>query len=217
MDEEQLAPSESAPAGAAATTLAPEPNEQAISSEPLDLGQLQDMTPAALQELFVRFDLRLHPGRTRHQSIVDLIRHVLPRGQQVRTSGWLEQPNDGPPVLRSPRLNFLPLPEDVGVSHQLIRQFSLRPGQVLAGTIRLPREREKGLMLDRVLSIEGQPAEEWQAPTAFDNLTRLSRRRIMLENNSLTPSRGAVDLLDSTVAAARIDRRSATGRENDFA
>jgi len=185
MDEEQMAATES-PASAATATLAPEPNENEMpASEPLDLRELQEMTPAALQELFVRFDLRLHPGRTRHQLIVDLVRHVLPRGQQVRTSGWLEQPNDGFAVLRSPRLNFLPLPEDVGVSFQLIRQFGLRPGQALAGTIRLPREREKGLMLDRLLSIEEQPVDEWQAPTAFDNLTPLfPDGRIMLENNS---------------------------------
>lgn len=185
MDEEQIAATDS-PASAATATLPPEPDEREVPpSEPLDLWELQEMTPAALQELFVRFDLRLHPGRTRHQLIVDLIRHVLSRGQQVRTSGWLEQPNEGFAVLRSPRLNFLPLPEDVGVSYQLIRQFGLRPGQALAGTIRLPRDREKGLMLDRLLSIEEQPVDEWQAPTAFDNLTPLfPDGRIMLENNS---------------------------------
>lgn len=185
MDEEQIAATDS-PASTATATLPPEPNErEVLPSEPLDLRELQEMTPAALQDLFVRFDLRLHPGRTRHQLIVDLIRHVLARGQQVRTSGWLEQPNEGFAVLRSPRLNFLPLPEDVGVSYQLIRQFGLRPGQALAGTIRLPRDREKGLMLDRLLSIEEQPVDEWQAPTAFDNLTPLfPDGRIMLENNS---------------------------------
>jgi transcription termination factor Rho len=186
MDEEQIDPTENSPTSAAAATLAPEPDEEAMPpSEPLDLRELQEMTPAALQELFARFDLRVHPGRTRHQSIVDLVRHVLARGQQVRTSGWLEQPNDGSAILRSPRLNFLPLPEDAGVSYHLIRQFGLRPGQALTGTIRLPREREKGLVLDRLLSIEELPVEEWQAPTAFDNLTPLyPEGRIMLENNS---------------------------------
>jgi transcription termination factor Rho len=185
MDEEQIAATD-LPASAATATLAPESNEKEMPpAEPLDLRDLQEMTPAALQELFVRFDLRLHPGRTRHQLIVDLIRHVLPLGQQIRTSGWLEQPNEGFAVLRSPRLNFLPLPEDVGVSYQLIRQFGLRPGQALSGTIRLPREREKGLMLDRLLSIEEQPVDEWQAPTAFDNLTPLfPEGRIILENTS---------------------------------
>ena len=198
MDEEQFPPLESAPPSIAAATLAPEPDEKmAPPPAPLDLSELQDMTPAALQELFFRFDLRSHPGRTRHQLIVDLIRHAVTHGEQVKTSGWLELPNDGPAILRSPRLNFLPLPEDVGVSHQVIRQFNLRPGQALAGTIRPPRDREKGLMLDRVLSIEGQPAEEWQAPTAFDNLTPLfPEGRIMLENDSVdSVCVRAVDLL----------------------
>ena len=186
MDEEPLAASESALPGAAAATLTPEPDGNVTPpSAPLDLRELQEMSPAALQELFDRFDLRPHPGRTRHQLIVDLIRHVVPRGQQVQTSGWLEQPNDGPAMLRSPKLNFLPLPEDVGIAHALIRQFNLRPGQALSGTIRPPRDREKGLMLDRIISIEDQPAEEWRSPAAFDNLTPLyPEGRIMLENDS---------------------------------
>ena len=54
-------------------------------------------------------------------------------------------------------MNFLPLPEDVGLPHFLIRQFGLRPGQALSGTVRLPRDRESGLMIDR-LEIRGRPA-----------------------------------------------------------
>jgi transcription termination factor Rho len=85
----------------------------------------------------------------------------------------------------------------VGVPHFLIRQFGLRPGQALEGTIRLPREREKSMMLDRILTIESQPADQWQAPTAFDNLTPLfPQGRIILENNSPdSPCVRAVDLL----------------------
>ena len=198
MDEEQFPAGESSPPRAAAATLPPETDETAMTPpETLDLSELQDLTPAALQELCVRLDFRPQPGRVRHALIVDLIRHAVTRGQEVRTSGWLEQPNDGPAVLRSPRLNFLPLPEDVGVAHALIRQFNLRPGQALAGTIRPPRDREKGLMLDRLITIEDRPAEEWQAPTAFDSLTPLfPEGRIMLENESSdSVSVRAVDLL----------------------
>ena len=169
--------------GSASATITPEPNEP--QADLLDLPALQDLSPTALQELFARFHLQPHPGRTRHQLIVDLIRHAISRGQVARTSGFLEQPNDGPAMLRSPRFNFLPLPEDVGVPHHLIRHFGLRPGQALAGTIRTPRDREKTLMLDHVISIEGQPTDEWKAPTAFDNLTPLfPEGRIMLENDS---------------------------------
>ncbi len=174
------------------------PNEKPEPTFPLlELEELQKMEPTALQEWFTQAEIRPHPGRTRHQLILDLVRHAVARGQQVRTSGWLELPNDGPAVLRSPLHNFLPLPEDVGVPHFLIRQFGLRPGQALRGTIRAPRDREKGMMLDRILSIEGQPPDEWQAPTAFDNLTPLyPEGRIMLENDSIdSVCVRAVDLL----------------------
>ncbi len=165
--------------------------------EPLALEEIQKLDLAGLQELCARVELRPHPGRGRHQLIVELVRHCVLRGQQVRTSGFLEQPNDGPAVLRSPRHNFLPLPEDVGVPHFLIRHFGLRPGQALRGTIRMPRDRERMMMLDRILTIEGQDPDEWEAPTAFDHLTPLfPEGRIMLENESGDgTSVRAVDLL----------------------
>ena len=181
----------------AVATMDPPNESQGPGFSPLRLEELQEMSPAALQEWFTAAELRPHLGRNRHQLILDLVRAAVARGQVVSTSGFLEQPNDGPAMLRSPRYNFLPLPEDVGVPHFLIRQFGLRPGQALEGTIRAPRDREKNMMLDRIITIEGQPAEKWQAPTAFDNLTPLfPQGRIILENNSPdSPCVRAVDLL----------------------
>ena len=190
----------SAEAGAPITSTAAsaEPNEVVQPAlAPLDLNELQELDPPALLDVFARHDLRPHPGQGRSQQILHLVRQVMIRHQPVLVSGLLEQPNEGPAMLRSPRLNFLPLPNDVGVPHQLIRQFNLRPAQLLSGTVRAPRERERGLMLDRVISIEGQPAENWQAPIAFDDLTPLyPQGRILLENNSGDSiSARAIDLL----------------------
>jgi len=52
-------------------------------------------------------------------------------------------------------------------------------------------------MLDRLVSVEGQPAAEWQAPTAFDSLTPLfPEGRILLESDAPDSiSARAVDLL----------------------
>jgi transcription termination factor Rho len=198
MSGEESVSAEGGAAPSAAATLAPEPNEiGTLPLEPLDLNELQELEPAALQALFERLEFRPHPGRNRHQQILDLVRHALTHSQPVTASGFLEQPNEGPAMLRSPRLNFLPLPEDVGVPHHIIRPFTLRPGQALTGLVRLPRDREKSLMLDRLVSVEGQPIESWQAPTAFDSLTPLyPQGRIMLENASAdSVSARAVDLL----------------------
>ncbi len=181
----------------AAAAPTPEEAPPRPTFEPLELEELQKLDMAELLEEFVRAELRPHPGRSRHQLILDLVRHAVLRGQQVRTSGFLEQPNDGPAVLRSPAHNFLPLPEDVGVPHFLVRHFGLRSGQALRATIRMPRDREKTIMLDRLLTIEGQNPDDWEAPTAFDHLTPLfPEGRIMLENESVDSACvRAVDLL----------------------
>jgi hypothetical protein len=105
MDEQPFSPNDN---GSASAAVAAEPNEP--PPQVLDLPALQELSPTALQELFARFDLHPQIGRTRHQLVVDLIRHAISRGTVARTSGFLEQPNDGPAMLRSPRLNFLPLP-----------------------------------------------------------------------------------------------------------
>jgi transcription termination factor Rho len=128
---------------------------------------------------------------------VDLVRVALQRGATVMVQGFLEQTGDSFGILRWPELNFLPVPEDVCVPRAIIQQFDLRPSQQLAGTARLPRDREKSLVLDEVRTIECQPAEQWTPPTGFDKLTpQFPQGRIMLENpktNSI--SARAIDLL----------------------
>ena len=163
----------------------------------LHLNELETLPPGKLQEVYVRFNLRMHLGRSRHQQVLDLVRHALSSEIPVAVDGFLEQAYDFYGTLRSPQLNFLPLPEDVGVSADLIRRFKLRPGQMIAGAVRLPRDREKHLMLERITSIEGQSAEQWEAPTAFDGLTPVyPEGRIMLENEvTKSISARAIDLL----------------------
>ena len=163
----------------------------------LDLNELQELSGEKLEALARDLDLHLHPTRSRHQHILDIIRVALAAGVTVSAEGFLDQVSDSFAMLRWPRLNFLPVPEDVCVPRSVIEQYRLRPGQQLAGTIRLPAHREKFLTLEQVTTIEGQPAGQWTEPTDFDKLTpQFPQGRIMLENpktNSI--SARAVDLL----------------------
>ena len=163
----------------------------------LDLNELQELSGEKLAALARDLDLHLHPTRSRHQHILDIIRVALAAGVTVSAEGFLDQVSDSFAMLRWPRLNFLPVPEDVCVPRAVIEQYRLRPGQQLAGTIRLPAHREKFLTLEQVTTIEGQPAGQWTEPTDFDKLTpQFPQGRIMLENpktNSI--SARAVDLL----------------------
>ncbi|HLW34505.1 MAG TPA: transcription termination factor Rho [Chthoniobacterales bacterium] len=157
-----------------------------------ELEKLDDLFPVARD-----FNLHLHPARTRHHHIVDIARAALGQGATVTAEGFLDQVGDSFGLLRYPELNFLPVPEDAYVPRAAIDLYRLRPGQHICGKLRLPRDREKGLVLDDVLIIEGEPAEKWSEPTDFEKLTpQFPQGRIMLENpktNSIC-ARG-VDLL----------------------
>src|SRR4051794_33483816 len=139
----------------------------------LDVNDLQAMAPEEIEKLCRDFQLRVYPGRSRHHLILDLVRAALGRKIPVTTTGFFDPVADAFGVLRWPRLNFLPVPEDVGVPRGMIQQFQLQPAQKIRGTLRLPRDREKLIMLDEIQAIEGVPVEEWKPPTAFDNLTPL--------------------------------------------
>jgi len=163
----------------------------------LDLKELQEFSEKKLKALARDLDLFLHPARSRHQHILDVVRIALSGGATVTAEGFLDQVSDSFAILRWPKFNFLPLPEDVAIPRALIEQYQLRPGQKIAGRVRLPAQREKFLSLDSVTSVEGQSVEDWTQPTHFDKLTpQFPQGRIILENpktNSI--SARAVDLL----------------------
>jgi transcription termination factor Rho len=163
----------------------------------LDLNELQEFSEKKLKALARDFDLHLHPARSRHQHILDVVRAAISSGAAVSAEGFLDQVSDSFAMLRWPKLNFLPVPEDVAVPRALIEQHELRPGQKVAGTVRLPVQREKFLSLDQVTKVEDQPAGEWKQSTAFDKLTpQFPQGRIILENpNTNSVCARAVDLM----------------------
>jgi len=172
-------------------------SERVTAPRSLELNELQEFSEKKLKALARDLDLFLHPARSRHQHILDIVRAALAGGASVTAEGFLDQVSDSFAMLRWPKLNFLPLAEDVSVPRALVEQYQLRPGQRIAGTVRLPAQREKFLSLDELIDIEGQPAGEWTQPAHFDKLTpQFPQGRIILENpktNSI--SARAVDLL----------------------
>ena len=169
---------------ASSEDIAPAPGSTTpVTARSFDMNQLQVFPEKKLKTLARDLDLYLHPARSRHQHILDIVRASLGGGATVTAEGFLDQVSDSFAMLRWPKLNFLPLPEDVSVPRALVEQYQLRPGQKIAGTVRLPGQREKFLCLDEVTSIEGQPVQEWTQPTHFDKLTpQFPQGRIILEN-----------------------------------
>src|ERR1700681_4451020 len=60
----------------------------------LDLNELQGLGPAEIEKLCRDLELRVHPGRTRHHQILDLIRCALGLGIPVTAAGFFDQVAD---------------------------------------------------------------------------------------------------------------------------
>ena len=124
-------------AGTAAPTVMVE--EKALAGETLELNKIQDLDPDAFEALCQRLNFRAQPGRTHHQHIFDLVRFALARGCTATVEGFIEQTSENFAMLRAPRLNFLPVPEDVFVPRVVLQLYKLRAAQRITGTVRLPR------------------------------------------------------------------------------
>lgn len=91
----------------------------------------------------------------------------------VFSTGVLEVMPDGYGFLRSPDYNYLNSPDDVYVSQSQIKLFGLRPGDVVTGGVRPPREGEKYFPLIKVDKINGREPGYVRDRVMFDYLTPL--------------------------------------------
>ncbi len=94
-------------------------------------------------------------------------------GGIVSTYGLLEVMPDGYGFLRSSDYNYLGSPDDVYVTQQQIREFGLKTGDVVQGTVRPPRIGEKYFPLCDIESVNGLPPEIVRDREAFEHLTPL--------------------------------------------
>lgn len=80
---------------------------------------------------------------------------------------------DGYGFLRSSDYNYLNSPDDVYVSQSQIKSLGLRPGDVVTGGVRPPREGEKYFPLIKVDKINGRDPSYVRDRVMFDYLTPL--------------------------------------------
>ena len=87
--------------------------------------------------------------------------------------------------------------DDIYIGSNFIKQYDLRIGNLVKVIARAPKDRERFLSTNEVIEIEGIPAEDWESPPVFENLTAISpRERIILEpSDGLSVSPRVVDLI----------------------
>ena len=73
--------------------------------------------------------------------------------------------------LRSAEYNYLPSPDDIYISNSLIKNYGLRNGDTIQGTVRPPRDNEKYYSLVNIELINGLPVEVVRDRISFEHLT----------------------------------------------
>ncbi len=87
--------------------------------------------------------------------------------------GVLEIVPEGFGFLRSSDYNYLASPDDIYVSPAQIRQFGLKPGDVVEGKVKVPREGEKFFALIDIAKINSLTPDEVRDRISFEHLIPL--------------------------------------------
>src|SRR5213079_99367 len=132
----------------------------------------------------------------KHELIFQVLQKNAGRGGVMFYEGVLEILPEGFGFLRSRSFNYLPCPEDIYVSPSQIRRFDLQTGNLVAGQIRPPKDKERFFALLKVEAVDGADPDKAKEKTHFDNLTPLfPTKRFLLESNPAELSTRTMDLV----------------------
>ena len=118
-------------------------------------------------------------------------------GDFITGNGVLEIVQDGYGFLRSSDYNYLSSPDDIYVSQQQVKKYSLKTGDVVECTVRPPHENDKYFLLSTVMSINGRHPAEVRDRVSFEHLTPLfpeEKFNLTGDPRTTNPSTRIVDL-----------------------
>ena len=117
----------------------------------------------------------------------------------LECSGVLEILPDGYGFLRSADYNYLPSPDDIYLSTNQIKQWSLRPGDLVEGFIRPPQDGDKYFPFDTITRVNGRTPSEMRDRVPFDHLTPIfpdEKFRLESTNNPAVQDKIAMRIVD---------------------
>ncbi len=144
-----------------------------MTRERLNLSDLKAKTPADLLAMAEEWEIENAPSMRKGEMMFSILKEHAEEGFEIGGDGVLEVLQDGFGFLRSPEANYLPGPDDIYVSPDILRQFSLRTGDTIEGVIQAPRDSERYFSLTKVTRINFDDPEKARHKVHFDNLTPL--------------------------------------------
>ena len=144
-----------------------------MTIEKLNLADLKAKTPAELLAMAEEWEIENAPSMRKGEMMFSLLKEHAEEGWEIGGDGVLEVLQDGFGFLRSPSANYLSGPDDIYVSPEILRLFSLRTGDTIEGVIAAPKEGERYFCMTKVTKINFDDPEKAKHKVHFDNLTPL--------------------------------------------
>jgi transcription termination factor Rho len=178
-----------------------EPEEAPVASNlppgpTINIAELQAMSMANLNKMALEMAVENVGTMKKHEVIFHILQKNSERNGILFSEGVLEILPEGFGFLRSQAFNYLPCPEDIYVSPSQIRRFDLQTGDMIAGQIRPPKDKERFFALLKVEAVGKEDPDKAKQKTHFDNLTPLfPDRRFILETDGDELSTRVLDLV----------------------
>lgn len=168
-----------------------------MSDERLNLSQLKAKSPKDLLAMAEEWEIENASTMRKGEMMFSILKEQAEEGWEIGGEGVLEVVQDGFGFLRSTEANYLPGPDDIYVSPDMIRQYSLRTGDSVEGVIRAPGENERYFALTKVEQINFEDPERARHKVAFDNLTPLyPNDRLSMETADPTTKDRSARIID---------------------
>jgi transcription termination factor Rho len=139
----------------------------------LNLADLKTLTAKDLLAIAEELEIENASTMRKGEMMFSILKEHAEDDWLVFGDGVLEVLQDGFGFLRSTEANYLPGPDDIYVSPDMIRQHSLRTGDTIEGEMRQPDENERYFALTSVTRINYEEPERARHKIAFENLTPL--------------------------------------------
>jgi len=144
-----------------------------MTSNRVTLAELKAKSPKDLLSMAEELEIENASTMRKGDMMFSILKERAEDGAEISGDGVLEVLQDGFGFLRSPEANYLPGPDDIYVSPEMIRQFSLRTGYTIEGIIKAPEDTERYFGMTKVEKINFEDPEHARHKVAFENLTPL--------------------------------------------
>src|ERR1035437_9880614 len=121
-----------------------------VAATSINIAKLQAMSMPDLNQMARDLAVENFGTMRKHEVIFHILQKNAERAGVLFSEGVLEVLPEGFGFLRSQSFNYLPCPEDIYVSPSQIRRFDLQTGNLVAGQIRPPKEKERFFALLKV-------------------------------------------------------------------